>query len=80
MKSQLKQTNPFSSGDSASEETRKKLDNLIAKLDNMIGLTIILDDPTGNTFVEQADDVVHYERTVQQNDDLGLNDMKVDNY
>lgn len=80
IKGQLKEANPFGVGDSASEETKKKLDTLITKLDTMIGLTIILDDPTGNTFIEKADDVVHYERSFQQNEDLGINDMKVENY
>lgn len=80
IKDQLRETNPFGIGDSATEETKKKMDDLIAKLDNMIGLTVILDDPTGNTFIEKADEVVRYERTFEQNEDLGLNDMKVENY
>jgi len=80
IKNQLKESNPFGVGDSASQETRSKLTALIARLDNMIGLTIILDDPTGNTYVEKADDVVRYERTFEQNEDLGINDMRVEGY
>lgn len=80
IKTQLTESNPFAVGDSALDDARNKLTDLIAKLDKMIGLTIILDDPTGNTFVEKADDVVRYERTHEQNEYLGINDMKVEDY
>lgn len=80
MKHQLKQSNPFGFGDSASNESRDRMQSLIHKLDNMIGLTIILDDPSGNSWCEHPDEVVHYERTFEHNEELGLNDMNVDNY
>jgi len=49
---------------------------------------LILDDPLANSFIQNPNypsadpkiDVVVYERTQEQNDDLGLSDMKVDNY
>lgn len=49
---------------------------------------MILDDPLANSYVQNlyAPDpdpnmeIVTYERTWQQNEELGLNDMKVDNY
>lgn len=50
--------------------------------------TLILDDPAGNSYLQNVyapdDDpeltIEHYERTFEQNDDLGLNDMKVEGY
>lgn len=50
--------------------------------------TLILDDPTGNSYLQNvyAPDedpemtVEYYERSFDQNEDLGLNDMNVDNY
>ncbi|OTF74690.1 zinc finger protein ZPR1-like protein [Euroglyphus maynei] len=71
----LRRTNPFIDGDSSREEIREKIERLNHRLTDMIGLTIILDDPCGNSFVEQADLVEHYERSWQQNEELGLNDM-----
>ena len=50
--------------------------------------TLILDDPAGNSYLQNvyAPDpdpeltIEHYERTFEQNDELGLNDMKVEGY
>jgi zinc finger protein len=50
--------------------------------------TLILDDPLANSYVQNlyAPDpdpnleIETYERTWQQNEDLGLNDMKVEGY
>lgn len=50
--------------------------------------TFILDDPMGNAFVynpkapEEDPNMTteHYERTDEQNEDLGINDMKTENY
>ncbi len=47
--------------------------------------TVILDDAISNCFIYTADpevadpqiDIVFYERTQQQNDDLGITDMRV---
>ena len=80
MKQQLTESNPFGIGDSASSESRERMQSLIQKLDNMIGLTIILNDPAGNSWCSQADDVVHYVRTFDDNEELGINDMKVEDY
>ena len=55
MKQQLTESNPFGIGDSASSESRERMQSLIQKLDNMIGLTIILNDPAGNSWCSQAD-------------------------
>jgi zinc finger protein len=39
-----------------------------------------LDDPCGNSYVDGALDVVRYERSFEQNEELGLNDIKTENY
>lgn len=57
-------------------------------LDNWKPVTVILDDPAGNSYVQSLTDpepdssvrVTKYQRSFQQNEDLGLNDMKTENY
>jgi zinc finger protein len=52
-------------------------------------VTIILDDPTGNSYVQALTDdgvpdpnlrIIRYHRSYDQNEELGLNDMKVEGY
>lgn len=52
-------------------------------------VTMILDDPSGNSYVQALTDddkadpnlrIFHYHRSYEQNEDLGLNDMKVEGY
>ena len=76
----LKRANPFIDGDSAKEEIKEKLNKLFKNISNLIGYTLILDDPCGNSYIEGAVDVVRYERTFEQNEELGLNDIKTENY
>lgn len=54
-----------------------------------LGVTIILDDPAGNSYVQSLSDdaeldkqlkIERYERSFEQNEEMGLNDMKTDNY
>lgn len=83
---------PFSCGDSSDT---KNFDEFIAKLeglckDKFFPFTLILDDPISNSFVfsvnhENPDNdkdmkIEIYDRTWEQNEELGLNDMKVENY
>lgn len=51
--------------------------------------TLILDDPAGNSYVQALTDdgsldekltIVKYDRSFDQNEELGLNDMKTENY
>ena len=79
-------------GDSAKNETKEKMDEFKRKLKEMISgnktFTFILDDPAGNSYLQNLyapdDDpemtITKYERTFDQNEELGLNDMKVDGY
>ena len=68
------------------EEFNVKLTDIINV--KTVGVHIILDDPAGNSFLQNVyapeDDpemeVVHYERTFEHNEELGVNDMKLENY
>ena len=81
---------PFSVGDSSINN----MNNFIMKLRDLQQMkkkfTFILDDPLSNSFIfpvgenKDKDDKrlkkEEYERTFEQNEDLGINDMKVENY
>ncbi|PZC71175.1 hypothetical protein B5X24_HaOG213937 [Helicoverpa armigera] len=80
-------------GDAPSLST-DKLDKFIEKLEEVLrgerAVTIILDDPAGNSYVQSlADDptqpdpglkITRYERNFEQNEELGLNDINTDDY
>ena len=80
---------PFSAGDSKVDNS---IDLFVQKLKGLKELkqefTLILDDPLANCFVFPVGDPEkdtrlkkeEYERTFEQNEELGINDMKVDNY
>ncbi|KAL4708229.1 hypothetical protein ACJJTC_013798 [Scirpophaga incertulas] len=70
------------------------MDRFIDKLKQVLScerpVTIILDDPAGNSYVQSLSDdpgqpdeglkITRYERTFEQNEELGLNDMKTEAY
>ena len=81
---------PFSTGDSS---VNTEITDFIKKLRELQKLkqkfTLILDDPLSNSFIFPKGDnnendpnlkKEEYERTFEQNEDLGINDMKVENY
>jgi zinc finger protein len=80
---------PFSTGDSS---VNNEIQDFVKKLKELKNLkqkfTLILDDPVSNSFIfpigENQNDIrlkkEEYERTFEQNEDLGINDMKVENY
>ena len=81
---------PFSTGDSS---VNNEINDFIKKLRDLQKLkqkfTLILDDPLSNSFIFPIGDnnkndtrlkKEEYERTFEQNEDLGINDMKVENY
>lgn len=52
-------------------------------------VTLILNDPAGNSYVQALTDdgsadegltIERYDRSFEQNEELGLNDMKTENY
>lgn len=89
LKKMMIESNPFVGGDSATSDKLKKVGVRIDELASGKGeFTLILDDPNNNSFIQSlcAPDPdpqiseFEYERTFEQNDDLGLNDMKTENY
>ncbi|EAL40533.4 AGAP004417-PA [Anopheles gambiae str. PEST] len=79
--------------DSNDAETKERMDKFFGELDAAIAgdkpLTIVMDDPTGNSYVQSLNDdgtpdtalrIIRYHRSYDQNEELGLNDMKTENY
>ncbi|XP_053622866.1 zinc finger protein ZPR1 [Plodia interpunctella] len=74
----------------ASERLQLFIEKLQEVLDGNRAVTIVLDDPAGNSYVQSlADDpttpdegvkITRYERSHEQNEELGLNDMKTEGY
>jgi len=90
MKEQLTERNPLICGDSSSDQLKDRMQEFTEKMENVIsgktlGIHFILDDPAGNSYLQNIyapeDDpemeVVRYIRDFEQNDELGLNDLKV---
>lgn len=85
-------SNPFLSGDSSQSDRRalmeKLTDDLTLVINGELQVTIVMDDPAGNSYLQNVyapdDDpemtVEEYERTFDQNEALGLNDMKTEDY
>ncbi|GFV39138.1 zinc finger protein ZPR1 [Trichonephila clavipes] len=90
IKEQLVESNPFITGDSADLIRREKMEQFLNKIDEIIDgkrkVTFIMDDPCGNSYLQNIDHpdenltVEKYERSMEQDDELGLLDMKVENY
>ncbi|XP_062271787.1 zinc finger protein ZPR1 [Scomber scombrus] len=84
--------NPFICGDSSSTDRVQKLKEFGEKLEKIMAgemdVHVILDDPAGNSYLQNvyAPDpdpemtVEKYTRSTEQNEDLGLNDMKTEGY
>ncbi|XP_045456297.1 zinc finger protein ZPR1 [Melitaea cinxia] len=85
---------PTLQGDTPSLVSKDNLERFIEKLQEVLdgkrSITLILDDPAGNSYVQNLNDdpaayddglkVTRYDRTFEQNDELGLNDIKTENY
>ncbi|XP_063235643.1 zinc finger protein ZPR1 [Bacillus rossius redtenbacheri] len=79
-------------GDSADPDARQKLDRFLDQFDRALRgdmpVTLVLDDPAGNSYVQSLTppepdnklSINKYERTYEDNEELGLNDMKVEGY
>ncbi|CAH1408046.1 unnamed protein product [Nezara viridula] len=78
--------------DTLQAEVSEALTRLAKRLDKVLAteeaVTLVLDDPAGNSYIQSltAPDpdprlkITHYERNYDQNEDLGLNDMKTKDY
>lgn len=80
-------------GDSQTTESKERVEKFMTKFEDILNgklpITIELDDPAGNSYIQsfgnddEIDDclrITHYERSFDQNEELGLNDMKTENY
>uniref|UniRef100_A0A8C8IL05 Zinc finger protein ZPR1 n=1 Tax=Oncorhynchus tshawytscha TaxID=74940 RepID=A0A8C8IL05_ONCTS len=84
--------NPFTCGDSSTSDRTEKLKLFGEKIDKIMAgemdVHVVLDDPAGNSYLQNvyAPDpdpemtTEKYTRTFEQNEDLGLNDMKTEGY
>ncbi|XP_018535099.1 zinc finger protein ZPR1 [Lates calcarifer] len=84
--------NPFICGDSCVTDRVQKLSEFGEKIDKIIAgemdVHVVLDDPAGNSYLQNvyAPDpdpemtAEKYTRSFEQNEDLGLNDMKTEGY
>lgn len=80
---------PFAFGDS---KENTKMQEFLSRFKSFvtedIKFTLIIDDPLSNSFIfsphfpnkDPQMDIAEYERTWEQNEELGINDMKTDNY
>ncbi|CAJ0963559.1 unnamed protein product [Ranitomeya imitator] len=84
--------NPFTLGDSTTSDRKAKLQEFGEKIDQILEgqmkAHLVLDDPAGNSYLQNVyapeEDpemkIEKYERSYEQNEDLGLNDMKTEGY
>ncbi|CAG9809578.1 unnamed protein product [Chironomus riparius] len=79
--------------DSSEKDSTDRLHQFFVEFDKILDgkreITMILDDPTGNSYVQALSDdgksdpnlrIIRYHRSFEQNEELGLNDMKVEGY
>ncbi|KAJ3340681.1 hypothetical protein HDU93_006538 [Gonapodya sp. JEL0774] len=84
---------PFIEGDSVTAERKRVFDSFISKLASLLNMevlpwTLVLDDPLGNSYLQNpyAPDpdpnmtVEDYTRTVEQDEEWGISDMKTEGY
>uniref|UniRef100_U3I484 ZPR1 zinc finger n=1 Tax=Anas platyrhynchos platyrhynchos TaxID=8840 RepID=U3I484_ANAPP len=88
----LVERNPFTLGDSSTPSKKEKLQEFVGRLQEIIeGKTkahFIMDDPAGNSYLQNVyapeEDpelqVERYERSFEQNEELGINDMRTEGY
>ncbi|GAB1602888.1 zinc finger protein ZPR1-like, partial [Argonauta hians] len=93
VKDSLSKNNPFFLGDSAQTNTKAKITEFSNNISQIVsgerlGVHLVLDDPAGNSYIqdlcfpEEDPDlkITNYLRSFEQNENLGLNDMKTENY
>lgn len=92
VKKELVDKAPFSCGDSATDDHKnifkKLLDNIDLICAGKLNCMVILDDPLSNSYIQNiyAPDedpnllIEVYERTFEQNEDYGINDMVTEGY
>ena len=90
IRQQLAQVNPFHVGDSSEAGTRSAFASFLSRLDDCIAVsspfTFVLTDPLSNSHIfsplpdgsDPGLTIVQYERSWEDNEELGLNDVEVD--
>ena len=88
----VEQNSFWSEGDGVAPDVKEKMttfkQNFTKFKEGKEQFTLVLDDPAGNSYLQNVyapdDDpelsIELYDRSYEQNDDLGLNDMKVEGY
>ncbi|KAM6295752.1 zinc finger protein ZPR1 [Aegotheles albertisi] len=89
---ELVERNPFTLGDSSAPGRAGKLQEFVGKLQEVIEgkvrAHLVMDDPAGNSYLQNVyapeEDpelrVQRYERSFEQDEELGLNDIKTEGY
>jgi len=92
MMDEIENNSMWGGGDAAAPDVQERMEKFKERMRKCIEgselFTLILDDPAGNSYMQNlyAPDpdpemkIEEYERSYEQNDDLGLNDMKTENY
>jgi len=90
IKTGIGRINPFAFGDSSNKKTKicEITEQVQEIIDGKRFVTIVFDDPVGNSHVQNlyAPDpdpnltITKYDRTPEMEDDLGIADMKIENY
>ena len=83
---QLEETNPFTGDSTDSTAFREFISKIKVLTEGNTPFTFILDDPLSNCFIYNPNapeddpqiEVDVYDRTAEQEDDLGITDMQVD--
>jgi len=88
----IEENSVWGGGDGVAPDVKERMNNFKLKFQDCLSVksifTLVLDDPAGNSYMQNVyapeEDpeltVETYERSYDQNEDLGLNDMKVENY
>ena len=92
---QLSKNVPFGMGDSLDSQEKERFSSFLSNLEAYsqsvpVPFTLVLDDPLANSFISSPNSedpatdpsvtIEDYERTQEQNEDLGLSDMVTENY
>ena len=88
----IEENSVWGGGDGVAPDVNERLSKFKLKFQDCItvnkNFSIVLDDPAGNSYMQNVyapeEDpemkIETYERSFEQNDELGLNDMKVEGY
>ena len=88
----VQQNSLWGGGDGVAPDVAGRMETFLGKFQELLEVrapfTLVLDDPAGNSYLQNVyapeEDpeltITQYERSYEQNDELGLNDMKTEGY